>query len=570
MSDEYAFGSKVLARSLGDEKFPIEWENDEEKQLMWWYDDLHVPNPVSPMYESLCPWWDTENIIACKYMYRRFWAPFGKGWPGKVINGYVYTTVVPRDPKEAGVAGKFYMMMMPLYADKFLTWWEERYLPQIEKNLAFLDNYPYDEASLQELLYLIEETLDIFDYHWKLHWILNLAQFQSFLQFRAVYEEVFGKIDEDEVGKILVSIKDKNWESLEGLWKLKNKIKENENLEKIFQEPSGKPAQDIWKELEGTPEGKSFLNDLSEYTKIFGQKAVYAHELRFPTWHEDPSPVIELLKTYLDMDYDYNKDVNRVKETRDKAIEQMMGRVTDEAKKKKLKEALDLALKNAPLTPDHHFYIDQGTHARARKVLLEIGKQFVQINIIEKPDDILFLTYDEMRGLAADPKTHDSKKIVVDRKNMMKEQEKLAPPDWVGTATQWSVYEEPYKQGLWGFPDKFEKKLPELGAKEIKGIAASPGVVEGTARVVKSTDEFNLVQSGDIMVSIMTNPAWINVFPKLKGLVTDAGGLIAHPAIISREFGIPCVVATTVGTRIIKSGQKIKVDGSKGIVKILD
>jgi pyruvate,water dikinase len=570
MPEEYAFGSKVLARFLGDEKFPIKWESEEEKQLMWWYDDLHVPNPVSPMYESLCPWWDTENIAACQYMYRRFWAPFGKEWPGKVINGYVYTTVVPRDPEEAKVSAKFYNMIMPLYADKFLTWWNDRYLPQIEKNLAYLDNYPYGKATLQELLYVLEETLDIFDYHWKLHWILNLAQFQSFLQFRAVYQEVFGKIDEDEIGRILVSVKDKNWESLEGLWRLKTRIKGNRALRRIFQEPSGKPAKDILKELEETRDGKAFLKELSKYTKVYGQKAVYAHELRFPTWHEDPTPVIELLKTYLDMDYDYRKDVKKVRETRDKAIEEMMRRVTDEGKKKKLKEALDLALKMAPLTPDHHFYIDQGTHARARRVLLEIGKRLTQMDVIQSPDDIFFLKYNEMRALTADPKTYDAKKIVEERKKEMKEQEKLTPPDWVGTATQWAVYEEPYKQGLWGFPDKFEKKLPELGVREIRGIAASPGVAEGTARVVKSTDEFDLVQPGDIMVCMMTNPAWINVFPKLKALVTDSGGVFAHPAIVSREFGIPCVVATTVGTRIIKSGQRIRVDGNKGIVTILD
>ncbi len=269
------------------------------------------------------------------------------------------------------------------------------------------------------------------------------------------------------------------------------------------------------------------------------------------------------------MDYNYNKDIQKVKDTRDKAIKQMMARVTNESKKKKLQEALDLALKMSMLTPDHHFYIDQGTHARARRVFLEIGKHFVKMDIIEKPDDIMFLEYDEMRALAVVPTAYDAKKLVEERRKKLKEQEKVSPPDWVGTVTQWAAYEEPYKTLGWGFPNKFEKGS-QKPSEEIRGIAASPGVIEGTARVVKSTDEFDLVQPGDIMVCIMTNPAWINVFPKIKGLVTDAGGIIAHPAIISREFGIPCVVATSVGSKVIKSGQKIRVDGNKGIVKILD
>ncbi|MEM4246641.1 MAG: PEP-utilizing protein mobile subunit, partial [Candidatus Bathyarchaeia archaeon] len=225
MEEEYVFGSKVLARFYGNDEFPIKWDSEEEKKLMWWYDDLHVPNPVSPMYASYCPWWDTDIIAGCAYMYRRFWAPFGKRWPGKVINGYVYTTVVPRDPEDAKHGAAFYNWIMPLYGDKFLEWWAKRYLPQIEKNLAYLDNYPYEKASLKDLLYLLEECFDIFDYHWRLHWVLNLAQFQSFLQFKAVYQEVLGEMNEDEVGNILLSVKDKNWESIEALWKLKNLIK---------------------------------------------------------------------------------------------------------------------------------------------------------------------------------------------------------------------------------------------------------------------------------------------------------------------------------------------------------
>ncbi|MEM4246384.1 MAG: PEP-utilizing enzyme, partial [Candidatus Bathyarchaeia archaeon] len=269
-------------------------------------------------------------------------------------------------------------------------------------------------------------------------------------------------------------------------------------------------------------------------------------------------------------DYNYPKDIKRVKEVRNRAIKSMFSKVTDEAKKKRLKEALDLATKMAPLTPDHHFYIDQGTHARARKIFVEIGKRLKEGGVIDDAEDVFFLLYNEMRALAADPTSYDAKKIVSERKQDMERQKRLRPPDWVGTATQWAVYEEPYKQGLWGFPQKFERSLPSLTDKVISGIGGSPGVVEGTAKVVMSTDEFDKVEPGDIMVCIMTNPAWINVFPKIKALVCDAGGALSHPAIVSREFGIPCVIGTTMGTKIIKTGQRIRVDGTQGKVTILD
>jgi len=570
--EEYVLGSKVLERFLGDSNFPVDWKSDYEKKHLWWYDDLHVPRPVSPMYADFCGWWDGEPPMArcCEYMYRRFWAPFGKEWPGKIVNSYVFTTVVPRDPEEAKRAGPYYNMIMPVYAAKFLMWWQDRYLPEVEKNLAYLDKYPYRKASLEELLWLLEEAFDIFERHWKLHWILNLAQFQSFLQFRAVYQEIFGKIDEDEVGRILLSIKDKNWESIEGIWKLKEGVKANRSLRRMFEESKDKTGEAILKDLERSEGGKRLRRDLSKYLDRYGHKAVFAHELIYPTWREYPVPAIELIRTYLAMDYNYPKDVKRVKDGRDKAVKEMLSRVQRTEDKKKLREAVELALRMAPLTPDHHFYFDQGTHARIRVVFLEIGKRLKDLGVINEPEDIFYFKYNEMREIAANPRAFDAKAKVSQRRKEREDAFKLTPTDWVGTATHWAVYEEPYKQGLWGFPDKLDRRKKAVkGAKELKGLGGSPGVAEGTARIVTSPDEFDQVQPGEIMVCKLTNPAWINVFPKIKALVTDAGGILAHPAIVSREFGIPCVVGTSVATESIKTGDTIKVDGTRGIVEIL-
>ena len=568
--EEYALGSKVLDKFFGDANFPVQWKDENEKKLLWWYDDLHVPRPVSPMYADFCGWWDGEPPMArcCEYMYRRFWAPFGTQWPGKIVNSYVFTTVVPRDPEEAKKAGPYYNMIMPVYAAKFLKWWQERYLPEVENNLAYLDKYPYAKASMEELLWLLEEAFDIFERHWKLHWILNLAQFQAFIQFRTVYQQVFGKMDEDEVGRILLSIKDKNWETIEGIWKLKERVKANRPLRKVLEEPKDKTGRTVLKDLERSAAGKTFLKDLGKYLDRYGHKSIFAHELIYPTWREYPVPAIELVRTYLSMDYNYPKDVKRCKDGRDKAVKGMLSRVQKPEDKKKIGEAVDLALRMAFLTPDHHFYFDQGTHARVRRVFLEIGKHLKERGIINDPEDIFYLRYNEMREIAATPKAFDAKAKVATRRKVNEDAAKLTPVDWVGTATQWAVYEEPYKQGLWGFPDKLDRRKKAVkGAKELKGLGGSPGVVQGTARVVRSPEEFDEVQPGEIMVCRLTNPAWINVFPKIKGLVTDAGGILAHPAIVSREFGIPCVVGTSIATEVIKTGDIIKVDGTKGIVE---
>src|SRR5258708_1103078 len=176
--------NKVIDQFLGDSSAPIEWAGESEKGLHFWFDDLHCPQPISPMWFDVGGWWQT-----CGYMYRRFGLPFGKNWGGKKVGEYVFSAVVPRaprDPEEAGDPDAYFRMVMPVYTANFLHWWKHRYLPEILRNFEFLDTYPMDTASLPELMILLEDALDIQERHFRLHWILNLAQFQSALDFQSI------------------------------------------------------------------------------------------------------------------------------------------------------------------------------------------------------------------------------------------------------------------------------------------------------------------------------------------------------------------------------------------------
>ena len=109
----------------------------------------------------------------------------------------------------------------------------------------------------------------------------------------------------------------------------------------------------------------------------------------------------------------------------------------------------------------------------------------------------------------------------------------------------------------------------EDNPNEIKGFAASSGVVEGTARVVKSVQEIARLQQGDILVCQVTNPTWAPVFQKIAAAVSDIGGSMSHAAIVAREYGLPAVVGTGKATSRIPDGARIRVDGARGLVTIL-
>jgi pyruvate,water dikinase len=219
-----------------------------------------------------------------------------------------------------------------------------------------------------------------------------------------------------------------------------------------------------------------------------------------------------------------------------------------------------------PLTPDHHFYCDQGTNARVRIVLIAIGRNLERAGVLDDAEDVMYLHYGELRELMAGSHDFDAKDLVSDRRDEREDAEEIRPRSWVGTVTQ-EALDFPYVAN-WGFPEKFERGEPTTTG-ELRGLAASPGVVEGRARFVASPEEFSQVEEGEILVCRMTNPAWVVVFTKIGGLITEAGGTTSHPAVVAREFAIPAVVGASGAGERVKTGDLVRVNGSSGVVEIL-
>ncbi len=570
--------SNILGQNLGSDEFPVEWENGEQ-ELFWILDDLHCPNPLSPMFFDIGGWW-----LTCDHMFRRFGTPFASDWVAKNVNGYLYTAAlpatpgihveateyqnryVPRVPRNNDYAekiGAYLGNVLPHYAENFLDWWNDRILPEMKTNFAYIDGFDKNGASLTALAVLLEDMIDIHDRHWKIHWMLNFAQFSATMALNGAIDEFKPDADPALKGRLQSSVKDRNWDSVEALWKMKETVKASDTLKAAFEAPT---ASEVMEALKGSVEGQSLIKDqLEPYLEEFGHKALWSHETRFPLWIENPGPAIEAVRGYVVSDYDYPKTIKEVEDDLNAAIAECMEGLEGEAYDK-LKAALDGSLKMNPLTPDHHFYIDQGTNARLRTVLIAIGRKLVEMDVIDDQEDIMFLQYNELRALVGDQGAYDARELVSDRRDADEEATEKRPPDWIGTATE-EALAFPYA-GLWGFPERFYRE-PPTKAGEITGLAASPGVIEAKARVITDLDQFHTVQEGEILVCRMTNPAWVVLFTQISGLVTDAGGTTSHSAVVSREFGLPAVVGTSVATKDIKTGDTLRVNGTTGVVEIL-
>ena len=569
---------KVLGQNLGSEEFPVEWK-DGEGGLFWILDDLHCPNPLSPMFFDIGGWW-----LTCDHMFRRFGTPFASDWVAKNVNGYLYTAAlpatpgihveaveyqsryvprVPNDEEYAGKIGPYLGNVLPYYAENFLEWWDDRILPEMKRNFEYIDGFDKDGGSITALAVLLEDMIDIHDRHWKIHWMLNFAQFSATTALNAAIDEHKPDANPDLKGRLQSSVKDRNWDSVEALWEMKETVQKSETLMAAFKAAT---ASDVMVALGGSEEGKALITDrLEPYLEEFGHKALWSHEVMFPLWLESPGPAIEAVRGYITSDYDFPATLRGIEEDLTNAIKECMEGVEGEARES-LQSALDQSLKMNPLTPDHHFYIDQGTNARLRTVLIAVGKKFVEHDILDDAEDIVFLRYNELRALVGDASAYDARDLVSDRRDEYEEATSKRPPDWLGSATE-EALAFPYA-GLWGFPEKFYRK-PSTKAGEITGLAASPGVIEAKARVITTMDQFDSVEDGEILVCRMTNPAWVVLFTRISGLVTDAGGTTSHSAVVSREFGLPAVVGTSVATMDVKTGDTLRVNGTTGIVEIL-
>jgi phosphohistidine swiveling domain-containing protein len=572
---------EILGQFLGDETFPVAWDSDVEKDFFWVYDDLHIPHPVSPMFFDIGGWW-----LSCDHMFRRFGTPFAVDWLAKNVNGYVYTTAIPADPdlriegteyssrygarvpRDGDFAtnmGKYLDTVLPVYGQHFADWWRERLVPEMQRNFDYLEARLDAAAAmtLAELATLLEDAIDIHDRHWKIHWMLNFAQLSATLNLRAVMERTRGKIDEPLLGRLQNSASDRNWDSIEALWRMKNEVRDDPELRAAF-EP--KDSAEIRGRLEAAERGRRFITERVEpYQREFGWHAVWSHEFIFPTIREQMEPVLDLIRDYLASDYDFPKAIEQMRRDIESAAAEILEGLEGEGLAE-MKAANDINLRMAPLTPDHHFYIDQGANAHVRLVLIAIGRKLVEEGRLDQPDDVLFLRYNELRMLIGDPSTIDARTTVASRRAEREAAKHVKPRDWIGTVTP-SQLAFPYLVN-WGYPERFRRSQAEDGGP-VTGIGGSPGVVEGIARVVMTVDDFDDVTDGDILVCQMTNPAWVVLFTKIAGLVTDTGGTTSHPAVLSREFGIPAVVGTSDATRRIATGDRIRVDGTTGQVEVL-
>jgi pyruvate,water dikinase len=187
-----------------------------------------------------------------------------------------------------------------------------------------------------------------------------------------------------------------------------------------------------------------------------------------------------------------------------------------------------------------------------KQALLEEAERLVQAHLLADREDIFYLTFQELDQVVRTAQSV-ADRLVRQRKDAFKSYQALTPPRVL--TSEGEVLSGSYRRN-------------DVPAGALVGLAVSAGVVEGRARVVSDIGAADL-EAEDILVTTFTDPSWSPAFVTVRGLVTQVGGLMTHGAVIAREYGLPAVVGVEGVTRLIRDGQRIRVNGTDGYVEIL-
>lgn len=302
--------------------------------------------------------------------------------------------------------------------------------------------------------------------------------------------------------------------------------------------------------------GKETRAAINAYLEKYGMRCAGEIDITNTRWSEKPSILIPLLLSNI-KNFEPNAGKRKFEQGQREALKkenELLDKLASlpegEQKVKETKQMINL-LRNFAGYREYPKYGIVNRFFIYKQALLKEAEKLLKAKVISESADIYDLTFQELREVVS-TNTLDIQ-LVHQRKETFKQYEKLIPPRVI--TSDGEVIRGKYKR----------ENLP---AEAIVGLAVSSGVIEGRARIILNMEDADL-EDGDILVTPFTDPSWTPLFVSIKGLITEVGGLMTHGAVIAREYGLPAVVGVENATKLIKDGQRIRLNGTDGFVEIL-
>lgn len=575
-----------------------EWE---ERQF-WYPDKIHAPEPMYPWDLIFQEAW---QIALSQFNTRVFCIPPAQGVAQRMVGCYMYICAVEPPPEEiVGKKAELFQKRVFYVFEHYDELWEKwlkkfralgkevedltvpQELPQFEPDEGVFPA-PKGYYTSYELMEAYDRLVNAIYKGWQYHFeYLNLA-YLAYLMFADTCRKLFPGISESTIGKMVAGAYVVMFRPEEELCKLARVASSLPGVKEILIKDVS-PEEKI-KELRTFPEGREWLDQMEQVkdpwffvscgSGWFHYEGSWVNKLEVPFGY---------LKSYverLEKGERIERYLEEIEAERDKLVEEYRRLIKSDEDRKTFDDAFKTCRTIYRYAEDHLFWVEHWFHTIVFEKMREFGRVLAKYGMLKDPEDIFLFNRLEVPYLIEDLVTSWAlgegvphrgaywQQKAERRQKILEAARRWAPPPALGTVPE--EIAEPFTVMLWGITsEKVSEWLKGVAVTpeevtELKGFAASAGVAEGKAKVIKLLEEITTIEPGEILVCPTTNPSWAPVFTKIKAAVTDIGGLTSHAAIVSREYGLPSVTGTGVATQVLKTGDIIRVDGDKGVVTII-
>jgi pyruvate,water dikinase len=562
---------------------------DFEEGKFWFFDGMHNPEPVYP-FDAIM----TENwAVAVNQLTTRVWQiPPSLGIDHRVVNGYLYISPnAITDPDVIAARAEVFMKRAGHYFENwdaiYAAWVEkatdcvERLkqisfepLPELEPESVVTEHHGTYAAQALQKRYadLLASLFEMGSYHFEM---LNLG-YGAYLTFREFCQNAFPGIADRTVARMVAGIDILLFCPDDEVRKLAQLAIDRGLADTVLSSSDDELVANM------DDEWRAALDEAKDPWFWYSTGAGYTHTDR--AWIDDMRLPLSALRGYvqkLQAGEEIARPLDQITEERERITSEYRELLGSDDDRAAFDGLVNLARTVYPYVENHNFYVEHWHHSIFWSKVRELGRVFVAHGFFADEEDVFFLRrteihdalYDLCIGWATGTESRGPTywpAIVAKRRAIYETLRGWTPPPALGTPPEQIT--EPLTIMLWGITQEtVDEWLGGSGddASQLKGVAASGGIVRGRARVVTTSADLPAVEPGEILVCRITAPSWAPVFSKIAAAVSDIGGIMAHTAIVSREYGLPAVVGTGFATQRIKTGDLIEVNGDDGIVTLL-
>jgi len=507
-----------------DENFNVTWADPADAESIWAIDRVHFAHPVTPLGE------DIYRVL------------IERSWEKRVVfvNGYAYMKdFAPPEVRERGPAKV----------------WREEYLPVVREICGRLRGRDYESMAAAELAALLPQVFEEVAAAFRYPTVVASALMEPGLMLAAFCDREIGSEGAVLAATLLQGFANASAAAGLGLGELAALAAATPELAQALREGR-------YHDLASLPGGAEFLQRFEGFLQEYGWRAEEWCLIHLPTWAERPDTALMLVRRYLeDPSRSPLMSARRAAAQREEAATTIEARLPTE-QRERFRDMLARASEHVPISEERALWQLLGIGS-GRVPLLALGRKLTSAGVFPEPDDVFFLRLEELQTLARRPRS--CRETVAERRALHEHRRGLRPPDSI--ARPLVVEERPLPSQI-AHRYFFGTLAPPSEERVVRGSPASQGVASGRARVIQSLSEAGRLKPGEVLVCRSTAPPWTPLFAIAAAVVTDVGGILSHSAICAREYAIPCVVGTRVGTAMIPDGALVTVDGTAGTVTI--